>query len=68
MDVGDGAAGRGRQRYSVYLLYWYKSTNTDAVLACSLEGALASVRDIANAKAELQLLVPESTQVRGGEV
>jgi hypothetical protein len=24
------AGGRRRRRYSVYLLYWYKSTNTDA--------------------------------------
>jgi hypothetical protein len=68
LEVGDGAAGRGRQRYSVYLLYWYKSANTDTVFASSLEGALGSVRDIANAKAELQLLVPGSTQVRGREV
>ena len=31
---------RGRWRYSVYLLYWYKSTNTDAAAAGSDEALL----------------------------
>jgi hypothetical protein len=31
-------------RYSVYLLYWYKSTNTDASDALCLEGLAASMR------------------------
>jgi hypothetical protein len=31
-------------RYSVYLLYWYKSTNTHASDALCLEGLAASMR------------------------
>ena len=33
--IGVGARGGLASRYSVYLLYWYKSTNTDAECAAS---------------------------------
>jgi hypothetical protein len=34
-------------RYSVYLLYWYKSTNTDAIGGCPARLALASGAQVA---------------------
>ncbi len=34
---------KNRYSYSVYLLYWYKSTNTDVELAPQLEAGVASL-------------------------
>ncbi len=35
-NAGEADAGGRRRRYSLYLLYWYKSTHTDAAAAATL--------------------------------
>ena len=59
-DSGVGGCGR----HSVYLLYWYKSTNTDACRRLALWQAFIDAAEQAQ-DAQSALLLAE-LQVRGG--
>ena len=60
---GDGAENSSCSRYSVYLLYWYKSANTDAAEAAAgtLQAELNTAQDMLQV---LSLTCFAGTQVR----
>ena len=63
--------GRGSHRYSVYLLYWYKSANTDAAgrevcAGVTVEEVPIGTQFACFTSTEVQILTPEVLGVCGG--
>ena len=64
-------SGRGSHRYSVYLLYWYKSANTDAAgrevcAGVTVEEVPIGTQFTCFTSTEVQILTPEVLRVCGG--
>ena len=69
--VSGVVSGRGSHRYSIYLLYWYKSANTDAAggevcAGVTAEEVLIGTQFTCFTSIEVQILTPEVLRVCGG--